>query len=159
TPEHSEGKEGFFLITDMTANPSTAEIKMIIRDFDLKKFEARKQQVINIIKQTQKIHPRAILTYQMTDSYSNIANNLSDDRSCVDLAIRAYENLNIPVINCPMRGGTDGSVLSKKGLITPNIFSGAHNFHSIFEYLPVNSLNKAYEVILEIVKLLAKQDG
>ncbi|MGL4562962.1 MAG: peptidase T [Brevinema sp.] len=158
TPEHSEGKEGFFWIHDMIANPSEANIKIIIRDFDLPKFEERKQKVVSIIEQTQKRHPRAMITFDMEDSYANIANNLSDDRSCVDLAISAYEKSHVTVIDCPIRGGTDGAVLSSKGLITPNIFTGGHNCHSIFEYLPVNSLVKSFEVLTKIVELAAKKD-
>ncbi|MGL4394686.1 MAG: peptidase T [Brevinema sp.] len=158
TPEHSEGKEGFFLVTDMTANASTAEVNMIIRDFDLKKFEERKAFIKEAVEKTQKLHPRAVIGYDIEDSYANIANNLSEDRSVVDLAIRGFEKAGVPMHISSTRGGTDGAVLSSKGLITPNIFTGAHNFHSIFEYLPVNSLNKCFEVISAMVTLIPQQD-
>jgi len=157
TPEHSENKQGFFLVHDINGNPTEAAIKMIIRDFDLTNFNKRKQQIENIIQQIQQNHPKSVIAYDITDSYANIANTLLADRSSINLVEQAMKNLNIPINISPIRGGTDGSVLSAKGLMTPNIFTGAMNIHSIYEYLPISSFTKSFQTILEMTKLLAKK--
>ncbi|SFB76504.1 tripeptide aminopeptidase [Brevinema andersonii] len=153
TPEHSEGREGFFWIHDITGNPTQAKIELIIRDFDLKEFENKKQWLRSAIKDISLRYPKAKIDYQITDNYANIANTLPSDRRCIDLAMQAMENLGITVYTEPIRGGTDGSILSANGLITPNLFTGGHNFHSIYEFLPIRSFQQSFETAVEIVKL------
>lgn len=153
TPEHSEGREGFFWIHNIIGNPTHTKIELIIRDFDLKEFENKKQWLRSVIKNICLRYPKAKIDYQIIDNYANIANTLQSDRRCIDLAIRAMENLEITIHTEPIRGGTDGSILSAKGLITPNLFTGGHNFHSIYEFLPVRSFQKSFETAVEIVKL------
>lgn len=153
TPENSEGKEGFFWIHTITGNPTHTKIELIIRDFDLKEFENKKQWLRSVIKNISIRYPKAKIDYDIIDNYANIANTLQSDRRCIDLAIQAMENLEITIHTEPIRGGTDGAILSAKGLITPNLFTGGHNFHSIYEFLPVRSFQKSFETALEIVKL------
>ena len=156
TPEHSEGKEGFILVCDISGNASDAKIDMIIRDFDKERFEARKVFLQKIVTQIKQKHPRASIELEISDSYANIANNLKEDRTCITIVEEAMKNINVPILVEPIRGGTDGAVFSSKGLPTPNLFTGAHDIHSVYEYLPVASFAKSLELTIEIVKLAPK---
>ena len=156
TPEHSEGKEGFILVCDISGNASDAKIDMIIRDFDKEKFEARKVFLQKIVTQIQQKHPRASIALEISESYANIANNLKEDRTCITIVEEAMNNINVPILVEPIRGGTDGAVFSSKGLPTPNLFTGAHDIHSVYEYLPVSSFTKSLELAIAIVKLTPK---
>ncbi len=153
TPEHSEGKEGFILVTNISGNASESEIKMIIRDFDLQRFENRKVFLNQVIADVQKQHPRAEIAMDISPSYANIANNLTSDSACISLVKKAMDNLNIPMKVKPIRGGTDGAVFSVKGIPTPNIFTGAHEIHSTYEYLPVTPFAKSLELVVEMTKI------
>ena len=89
----------------------------------------------------------------LKDVYGNISDSIKDDRFAIDVMYEAMKNLNIEPKTLSMRGGTDGSVLSSKGLLTPNYFTGAHNFHSIYEFLPVSSFYKSLQTTIEIIKI------
>lgn len=156
TPEHSEGKEGFILVNNIKGNVSESEIDLIIRDFDKEKFEARKVFLQKIADEIKKMHPRAEIALDISDSYANIANTLTEDRRCIDIVEEAMKDLNIPIQTLPIRGGTDGAVFSVKGLPTPNLFTGGYNFHSIHEFLPLSSFVKILEVIIKMVELAHK---
>ncbi len=154
TPEHTSKYEGYYYFIGMTANPMEAVLDLNIRDFDLKKYEERKQYTKDVIAEIQKKYPRAEITFEMEDVYTNIGNYLDKDRRPIDLIEKSMTNLGITPTHIPLRGGTDGSVLSSKGLMTPNLFTGGHNVHSIFEYQPLSSLEKSLENTLEMIKLL-----
>ena len=156
TPEHTEGKEGYFWFNDIIGNQSTTTLKMSIRDFDLTHYEARKIYIQEVISFICRKYPRAKIACQITDTYSNIANYLGDDRRCIDLIYQSFELLGIKPNTIAMRGGTDGSALSARGLTTPNYFTGAHNFHSCFEFLPLSSFLKSFEVTMKIIELATK---
>lgn len=156
TPEHSEGKEGFILVTDIKGNATEAEIELIIRDFDLDGFNNRKILLQQLVADIQHMHPKSQITIEINDSYSNIANTLTADAPCISLVKEAMANLKIPIHIDPVRGGTDGAVLSVKGIPTPNIFTGAHDIHSVYEYLPLSSFTKSLETVIEMVKLSIK---
>lgn len=156
TPEHTEGKEGYFWFNDIIGNQSTTTLKMSIRDFDLTHYEARKTYIQEVISFISRKYPRAKIACQITDTYSNIANYLGDDRRCIDLIYQSFELLGIKPNTIAMRGGTDGSALSARGLTTPNYFTGAHNFHSCFEFLPLSSFLKSFEVTIKIIELATK---
>ncbi|MEI7185880.1 peptidase T [Pectobacterium carotovorum] len=156
TPEHTEGREGYVWFNDLTANANEAKLKASIRDFDLATFEQRKQQIAAIAEKIGAQYPTGSVTYTLTDIYSNISNAITDDRRAIDLLFAALDTLGIEPKVTPMRGGTDGAALSAKGLLTPNFFTGAHNFHSRFEFLPVPSFVKSYEVALNLCLLAAK---
>jgi tripeptide aminopeptidase len=101
-------------------------------------------------------YPTGSVEFTITDTYSNISNAIGEDRRAIDLIFAALEALDITPKVTPMRGGTDGAALSAKGLLTPNFFTGAHNFHSKFEFLPVPSFVKSYLVAEQLCLLAAK---
>ena len=156
TPEHTEGREGYCWVNGMTANAATAELSILIRDFDDTRFAARKQEVADAVAATQAAHPRAVVTCRITDTYANIASSLGNDRRSLDLMGAAFGAEGIEPRVIAMRGGTDGSALSARGIPTPNYFTGAHNFHSPFEFLPVQAFEASYRVTERIVLLAAQ---
>jgi len=156
TPEHTEGREGYFWFNDLTANANQATLKLSIRDFDLAAFNARKARIAEVVHQVATQYPRAKISCSVTDIYSNISNSLGDDRRAIELIFGALAAHGIPPKVIPMRGGTDGAALSSRGLVTPNYFTGAHNFHSRFEFLPVSAFVKSYQVTRSICLLAAR---
>lgn len=156
TPEHTEGKEGYFWFTGMEANAVQATLRMNIRDFDRKTYEARQRYIVSVLELIRKRHPRAVVEWTMEEQYGNIMDSLGDDAYPVDLLYSALGELGIAAKTLAMRGGTDGSALSARGLVTPNYFTGGHNFHSYAEFLPIPSFHKSLEVTLKIVELAAK---
>ena len=101
-------------------------------------------------------YPTSKVDYRIEDTYSNISNAIGEDRRAIDLMFEAMESLGITPKPTPMRGGTDGAALSAKGLLTPNFFTGAHNFHSKFEFLPLSSFEASYKTALQICLLAAR---
>lgn len=156
TPEHTEGREGYTWFNGLEASQSEAVLKANIRDFDLTRFAERKQQIIDLTEKFASQYPTAQVKYTISDTYSNISNAITDDRRAIDLIFTALDELNIPAKVIPMRGGTDGAALSAKGLLTPNFFTGAHNFHSRFEFLPLSSFEASYQVARKLCLLAAK---
>ncbi|CAI0701475.1 Peptidase T [Serratia entomophila] len=156
TPEHTEGREGYFWFNDLTANANQATLKLSIRDFDLAAFNARKARIAEVVRQVATQYPRAKISCSVTDIYSNISNSLGEDRRAIELIFGALAAHGIPPKVIPMRGGTDGAALSSRGLVTPNYFTGAHNFHSRFEFLPVSAFVKSYQVTRSICLLAAR---
>ncbi|ORM55279.1 peptidase T [Pantoea conspicua] len=146
TPEQTEGREGYIWFNEMQANASQAILKASIRDFDLASFAARKQLLQQQAQAIAARYPTGKVDITLTDIYSNISNALGEDRRAIDLIFKALSALDIEPKVIPMRGGTDGAALSAKGLLTPNFFTGAHNFHSRFEFLPLTSFVKSYQV-------------
>jgi len=151
TPEHTEGREGYCWINNLAANAAMATLSVSIRDFDGTAFARRKQQVQDAVAATRAAHPRATITCRIDDTYANIASTLGEDRRSVELMRSAFADLGIVPNVIAMRGGTDGSALSARGIPTPNYFTGAHNFHSEFEFLPVPAFVRSYELTARIV--------
>lgn len=156
TPEHTADKEGYWWFNEFHANQNEANLVISIRDFDKVQFEARKSFVEQTAERIQQKYPRAKISIKIEDVYGNIANTLGEDRRSIDLLFKAMENRAISPKVIPMRGGTDGAALSVKGITTPNYFTGAHNFHSRFEFLPLPSFEKSCELTLEIIRLAAQ---
>ncbi|PJG85717.1 peptidase T [Conservatibacter flavescens] len=156
TPEHTEHKEGYWWFNGMEANQSQATLHIAIRDFDKTSFEQRKGFIQQAVQRIQTRYPRARIECTITDVYGNIANTLTEDRRSIDLLFEAMENIQVKAKVIPMRGGTDGAALSVKGITTPNYFTGAHNFHSNFEFLPVPSFVKSCELTLKLIELAAR---
>ncbi|MGO4742813.1 peptidase T [Serratia quinivorans] len=156
TPEHTEGREGYFWFNDLTANANLATLKVSIRDFDLAGFNARKERIQEVVRQVAANYPRAKVSCKVTDIYSNISNSIGEDKRAIELIFGALAAHGIPPKVIPMRGGTDGAALSSRGLVTPNYFTGAHNFHSRFEFLPVSAFVKSYQVTRSICLLAAR---
>lgn len=155
TPEHTAGREGYIWFNDIQANASTAHLKASIRDFDLTHFGHRKQQIDEVANRIRLAYPTGKVEVKISDIYSNISNAIGADRRPIELIFDAMSQLNIEPKVIPMRGGTDGAALSAKGLLTPNFFTGAHNFHSKFEFLPIPSFIKSYQLAERICLLAA----
>ncbi|ARJ43628.1 peptidase T [Pantoea alhagi] len=156
TPEHTAGREGYIWFNEINANASEARLRASIRDFDLASFNQRKQQIHDVAQQIAARYPTGKVAVTINDIYSNISNAIGDDRRAIDLIFTALAELEIEPKVVPMRGGTDGAALSAKGLLTPNFFTGAHNFHSRFEFLPVPSFVKSYLVAEKLCYLAAR---
>ena len=156
TPEHTEGREGYVWFNGMEAVQGHAHLSASIRDFDKASFERRKQQIADVAKKIAAQYPTAKVEYSISDIYSNISNAIGEDKRAIGLLFEAMTKLGITPKPTPMRGGTDGAALSAKGLLTPNFFTGAHNFHSQFEFLPVKSFEASYQVALQLCLLAAR---
>jgi tripeptide aminopeptidase len=155
TPEHTEGREGYCYVTAMTNNSATATVKINLRDFDRAGLEARKAKVQAHVAATQAKFPRAKLSVAIEDVYANIAESLGNDRRCLELMERGFKELGIAPKIFPLRGGTDGSALSARGVPTPNYFTGGFNFHSRFECLPVPAFVTSYRLTEKLIRLAA----
>ena len=155
-PEHTSGREGFYHL--MYANGVVEEAKLvyIIRDHDRKLFEAKKAYLQLVADRLNASLDSNRISIEMKDQYYNMAEIIEKDFRAVEVAQKAMENLSITPIIEPIRGGTDGSKISFMGLPTPNIFAGGENFHGRYEFVAVESMEKARDVIIEIAQLLAK---
>ncbi len=155
-PEHTSGREGFYHL--MYANGVVEEAKLvyIIRDHDRTLFEAKKAYLQLVVDRLNASLDSNRISIDMKDQYYNMAEIIEKDFRAVEVAQKAMENLSITPIIEPIRGGTDGSKISFMGLPTPNIFAGGENFHGRYEFVAVESMEKARDVIIEIAKLLAK---
>lgn len=157
TPEHTEGREGYYWMKKLAGNSAKTVLNMDIRDFTESGYMYRKAFIVEQVRMfNEENNNRA--TLELSDRYSNVHNFLKGSMLPVDLAMEAYKENDIEPKVIPMRGGYDGAVLSEKGLPCPNIFTGAHNFHSIFEYLPVPSLIAASNVVKTIIINLTKHE-
>jgi tripeptide aminopeptidase len=154
-PEQTEGYEGFFHLCKMNGNIELTELNYIIRDHDKAKFEARKELFEGIVAKMNKTHGKEVVELEIHDQYYNMKEKVEPIKYIVDIAEQAMKELNITPVLKPIRGGTDGAQLSYKGLPCPNIFAGGHNFHGKFEYVPLESMVKASEVIVKIAELTA----
>ncbi|MFS4467333.1 peptidase T [Maribacter sp. 2210JD10-5] len=153
-PEKTSGREGFFHVHHVTGSIEKAEIGLIIRDHDSAEFEQKKSMLAAITKELNLSYNNCI-DLKIRDQYYNMRAQIEPVMHIVDIAKSAMESLNITPIIKPIRGGTDGSQLSFIGLPCPNIFAGGHNFHGKYEYVPVESMQKAVEVIVKICELTA----
>ena len=155
TPECTEGREGYIWVKSIQSNASRAEVLLNIRDHDKAKYEAKKQQIRDAVEQLKKMEPRTHVSLSLEDVYGNIKDALTDDnKQAIDFIYQAMEDLGITPKTIAMRGGTDGAYISTKGIFTPNYFTGGLNFHSKYEFLPVPSLEKSYEVTMKIIQLV-----
>ena len=153
TPATTEGYEGFYHISDITACESEATISMIIRDHDREKFENRKSFVEKLTSYMNSIYGEGTFTVQIKDSYYNMKEKILPCMHLIDNAEAAMKSCGVTPKIVPIRGGTDGARLSYEGLPCPNLSTGGENAHSIHEFIPVNALEKMTAVILELVKL------
>mgnify|MGYP000959465889 CR=1 FL=1 len=156
-PEKTEGYEGFYFLDEMKSNCEEGEVVYIIRDHDKAKFLAKKEFVKELVEKVNKKHGREVVKLELKDEYYNMGEIIKDHMYVVDIAKQAMENLGIKPIIKPIRGGTDGSKISFMGLPTPNIFAGGENFHGKYEFVALESMEKATDVIVEIVKLNAER--
>lgn len=155
-PEKTEKREGFFHLYHLSGSIERTELKFIIRDHDKQKFEARKALFLKITDELNQLYDNVIET-TIKDQYYNMKEKIAPVFHSVEIAETAMKSLGITPIIKPIRGGTDGSQLSFMGLPCPNIFAGGHNFHGKYEYVPVESMEKAVDVIVKIAELTAEK--
>ena len=157
TPEHTEKYEGFYHLVGMEGSVEQSSLSYIIRDHDRDRFERRKKEMQHITNKINAEFGEGTATLELRDQYYNMREKVEPVMHIVDLAFEAMESVGVKPNVKPIRGGTDGSRLSYEGLPCPNIFAGGHNFHGRFEYVPVQSMEKAMMVVVKIAELLAKK--
>ena len=158
TPEHTSDREGFFHLNGISGDVEETVLEYIIRDHDREHFEARKEVLNNLANEINSQYGLELITLSIKDQYFNMREKIEPVMHIVDLAEEAMKAVDVEPIIKPIRGGTDGSQLSFMGLPCPNIFAGGHNFHGRYEYVPVESMIKATEVIIKIAELAAKKE-
>jgi tripeptide aminopeptidase len=158
-PQETKGYEGFFHVHHLSGSIEETVLELIIRDHSAKKFKKRKELIHDITKKFNKKFNKKfgedIVITEIKDQYYNMKEKVKPVKFIVDLAEKAMKELGIKPLIKPIRGGTDGSRLSYMGLPCPNIFAGGHNFHGKYEYVPVESMQKAIDVIIKIAELTA----
>lgn len=152
-PEQTDGRQGFFHLLEENGTVDHTDMSYIIRDFERDGLEARKNKVTEIVKQLNNKYGEGTVKIDMGDQYYNMIDVIKDHMDVVKIAEKAMKNLDIEPDEAPVRGGTDGSTISFKGLPTPNLFAGGENMHGRFEYVAEESMEKAVDVVLEIIKL------
>ncbi len=157
TPEHTEGREGFIHLYSITGEVDETRLQYIIRDHDRGHFEARKEILIKLADELNSQYEKELVKVEIKNQYFNMREKIEPVMHIIETAKKAMELANIKPILKPIRGGTDGAQLSFMGLPCPNIFAGGHNFHGRYEYVPVESMIKAVEVIVNICKLTAEE--
>lgn len=157
TPEHTEGTEGFIWVESLQTNVSEATLNLKIRDHNKQLYEARKKFIADAVEYVKAKNPKAGVELEIVDVYGNIADAICEDnKMCIDYIFEAMKELSIEPKNIAMRGGTDGSFISTKGILTPNYFTGAHNFHSYCEFMPMDAVEKSCLLTLKLVELITK---
>lgn len=157
TPRYTEGYQGFFHVLEFSGNVEGAEAEMLIRDHDLEIFNQKKKRIEDLVSDLNKEYGSDYIKLEIKDQYFNMKKMIEPHYHIVETAKKAMELVGIKPIIKPIRGGTDGARLSYMGLPTPNIFSGGHNYHSRFEYVSIQSMEKAVETILKIIELYSKE--
>lgn len=157
TPEHTSDRQGFFHLHHIEGGVDETKLEYIIRDHDKEHFEARKQMMLQLAGDLNTQLEKEVVTVVINDQYFNMREKVEPVMHIVKIAEEAMKSLDIEPLIKPIRGGTDGSQLSFMGLPCPNIFAGGHNFHGRYEYVPVESMMKAVEVIVRISELVAKK--
>lgn len=154
TPEHTEGYEGFYHLVGIEGNVEQTTLTYIIRDHDRNRFESRKREIEHLVRKTNTEYP-GCCTVEIKDQYYNMREKIEPVMHIIDYVKEAMLEAGVTPKVQPIRGGTDGAQLSFKGLPCPNIFAGGENFHGRFEYVPIQSMEKAVAVIVNICKIVA----
>ena len=156
TPETTEGYEGFFHLIGMHTNTELASLSYIIRDHDRQRFEARKRLVAECVDKINEKYGDGTATVEIKDQYYNMKEKIEPEMHVIDIVLRAMQESGVTPKVQPIRGGTDGAQLSFRGLPCPNIFAGGVNFHGRYEFVPIPSMEKATQVIVNIARLVAE---
>ncbi len=152
-PEHTCGRQGFFMLMSMETQVDTGKMNYIIRDHDKELFEAKKAFFLQAGQTLNEIYGREVCEVSVKDQYYNMYDIIKDNMECVNVAKAAMEKAGITPICDPIRGGTDGSKISFMGIPTPNIFTGVENLHGRHEFACIDDMKKAVEVIVNIVNI------
>lgn len=156
TPEHTEGYEGFYHLVGIEGNVEQTVITYIIRDHDRDRFERRKKELEHLTRKINNEFPDCA-SIEIKDQYYNMLEKIKPVMHIIDIAKAAMERAGVKPVVQPIRGGTDGAQLSFKGLPCPNIFAGGLNFHGRYEFVPIPSMEKATDTIVEICKIVAEE--
>ncbi len=156
-PERTEGYEGFIHLNSFNGDVEKAVLTYIIRDFDKEKFEAKKEHMKAVAAKLEEQYGLGSVTLELEDQYYNMREKIEPSMEIVDAAEAAMKKLDIAPNIVPVRGGTDGSQLSYMGLPTPNIFTGGENYHGKYEFISAQNMEKATQVIIEIVQSIQKK--
>ncbi|MBQ7041104.1 MAG: peptidase T [Muribaculaceae bacterium] len=156
TPEHTEGYEGFYHLVGIEGTVEKTVLTYIIRDHDRDRFERRKKEFEHLTRKINKEFPECA-SLELKDQYYNMREKIEPVMYVIDIAEQAMRNVEVTPKVVPIRGGTDGAQLSFKGLPCPNIFAGGLNFHGRYEFVPIPSMEKAMQVIVEIARLVAER--
>lgn len=154
-PENTSGYEGFFHVSSIRGEVEETVVEILIRDFDKERFEWRKNTIENGVRDFSKKYGLNI-ELELKDQYYNMREKVEPAHFIIDIARQAIQDVGVKPIVQPIRGGTNGARLSFMGLPTPNLFTGAHNLHGRYEYIPIHSMEKAVEVIVRIAELCTK---
>jgi tripeptide aminopeptidase len=155
-PEKSEGYEGFFYLCDLNGSVDKVSMTYCIRDHDAENFNKRKQLLKDVCERVEILHKGAKIDCRIIDQYRNMKEQVEPYPHIITIAKQAMEQCGVTPKVKPIRGGTDGATLSFKGLPCPNLFAGGLNFHGVYEYIPVKSMELATQVLIEIAKLVVK---
>jgi len=153
TPENTEGYEGFSLLNEMSGNVEKTLLEYIIRDHNIDKFNIKKERFKKIADYLNEKYGQGAVELKLEDSYFNMKEKILPHMHIIENAIKAMENIGIEPKVVPIRGGTDGARLSYMGLPCPNLCTGGHNFHGKYEYIPIQSMEKVVELLIEIAKI------
>lgn len=157
-PEHTENYEGFFLLDELTGTVENTKMEYIIRDHSMRKFNEKKIIIKDAVQYLAKKYKDAKIEIEVKDSYYNMREKIEPVMYIIDLAKKSMEELEIASNIRPIRGGTDGARLSYRGLPCPNLFTGGHNFHGRFEYICIQSMEKARDLIVKIAENVGKKN-
>jgi tripeptide aminopeptidase len=156
TPETTEGYQGFYHLIGMQTNTELGRLSYIVRDHDREKFEQRKRFIRQCADRMNEKYGEGTVTAEVSDQYYNMKEKIEpDNMHVIDLVLRAMQEAGVAPKVKPIRGGTDGAQLSFKGLPCPNIFAGGINFHGPYEFVPIQSMEKAMQVVVKICELVA----
>lgn len=156
TPEHTEGYEGFYHLVGIQGTVEETVLTYIIRDHDRARFESRKREIEHLVNKTNSEYPGST-SVEIKDQYYNMREKIEPVMHVIEIAEQAMRDAGIEPKVQPIRGGTDGAQLSFKGLPCPNIFAGGENFHGRYEYVPISSMEKAKDVVVNICKIVANR--
>lgn len=156
TPEHTEGYEGFYHLIGMQGEVEQTTVNYIIRDHDRNRFESRKQEFAHLVRKINAEYGEGTATLELHDQYYNMRQQIEPVMHIIDIARAAMEAAGVTPRVKAIRGGTDGAQLSFKGLPCPNIFAGGLNFHGRYEFVPVQSMQKAMQTVVQIVRLVGE---
>lgn len=156
TPEHTEDYEGFYHLVGIEGSVEETTLTYIIRDHDRARFESRKREIEHLVRKTNMEYP-GCCTVEIKDQYYNMREKIEPVMHIIEIAEKAMRNAGVEPKVQPIRGGTDGAQLSFKGLPCPNIFAGGENFHGRFEFVPIQSMEKARDVVVNICRIVAQK--
>ena len=155
-PEHTEGREGFYHLTDMSGDVTTAKLQYIIRDHDEAKFQSKKEIMLHTAACLNEQYGAGVVEVVLKDSYANMIEQIKPHFHLIEFAREAVKKAGLVPVECPIRGGTDGARLSYEGLPCPNLGTGGFNYHGPYECITAEKMDQSVEVLLNIIELFTK---